>query len=139
MALKSLDGAFGIVASVDVGRGEFDGASVAADGGFELARCLIVEDVPVYVNDLGVFPTLVNVLVGFDEIVGFARFHALGVDVIAVKFNSHHDVFVSPSRDDRKATSLICVHSLFCGIIDMEIYIPMFGRIGLGLVDCSPC
>ena len=71
MAFEGLDGAFGIVALVDVGRGEFDGASVAADGGFELAKCLIVEDVPVYVNDLGVFPTLMDVLVGFDEIVGF--------------------------------------------------------------------
>ena len=72
MAFEGLDGTFGIVALVDVGRGEFDGASIAADGGFELARCLIVEDVPVYVNDLGVFPTLMYVLVGFDEIVGFA-------------------------------------------------------------------
>ena len=95
MALEGLDGAFGIVASVDVGRGEFDGASVAADGGFELSRCLIVEDVPVYVNDLGVFPTLVNVLVGFDEIVGFARFHAFRVDVVSIKFDGHHEIFVS--------------------------------------------
>ena len=45
MAFEGLDGVFGIVASVDVGRGEFDGASIAADGSFELARCLIVEDV----------------------------------------------------------------------------------------------
>ena len=80
-----------------LGGGEFDGASVAADGGFELARCLVVEDVPVYVNDLGVFPTLVNVLVGFDEIVGFARFHALCVDVVSIKFNGHHEIFVSSS------------------------------------------
>jgi hypothetical protein len=35
---------FSIVASVNVGRGEFDCASIAADGGFELAGCLIVED-----------------------------------------------------------------------------------------------
>ena len=71
MAFEGLDGAFGIVASVYVGRGEFNSAPVAADGSFELARCLIVEDVPVYVTDLGVFPTLMDVLVGFDEIVGF--------------------------------------------------------------------
>ena len=97
MAFEGLDGAFGIVASVDVGRGEFDSAPVAADGGFELAMCLIVEDMPVDGNDLGVFPSLVNVLVGFDEIGGFARFHALSVDVIAVKFDGHHDILVSPS------------------------------------------
>ena len=97
MAFESLDGAFSIVASVDVGRGEFDGASVAADGSFELARCLIVEDMPVYVNDLGVFPTLVNILVGFDEIVGFARFHAFRVDVVSIKFDGHHEIFVSSS------------------------------------------
>ena len=71
MAFEGLDGAFGIVALVNVRRGEFNGATIAADGGFELARCLIVKDMPVYVNDLGVFPMLVNVLVGFDEIVGF--------------------------------------------------------------------
>ena len=71
MALKSLDGTFGIVALVNVGRREFDGASIVADGGFELARCLIVEDVPVYVNDLGVMPALMYGLVGFDEIIGF--------------------------------------------------------------------
>ena len=47
MALKCLDGLLGIVALVNVRRDEFDGASIAADGGFELARCLIVEDVPV--------------------------------------------------------------------------------------------
>ena len=97
MVLESLDGAFGIVAAVDVGRGEFDSASVAADSGFEIARCLIVEDVPVYVNDLGVCPTLMYVLVGFDEIVGFAGFHALGVDVVAIKFDGHHEIFVSLS------------------------------------------
>ena len=72
MALKGLEGVFGIVASVNVWRSKFDDETVAVDGSFELARCLIVKDVPVYVNDLGVFPTLVNVLVGFDEIVGFA-------------------------------------------------------------------
>ena len=94
MAFESLDGAFGIVAAVDVGRGEFDGASIAADGGFELARCLIVKDVPVYVNDLGLCPKLMYVLVGFDEIVGFAGFHALGVDVVAIKFDGHHEICV---------------------------------------------
>jgi hypothetical protein len=96
MALKSLDGSLGIVALVNVRRGEFDGASIAAYGGFQLAMCLIVEDMSVDVNDLGVFPLLVNVLVGFDEISGFARFHALGVNVIAVKFDGHHDILVSP-------------------------------------------
>ena len=96
MAFEGLDGAFGIVASVYIGRGEFDGASIAADGGFELARCLIVKDVPVYVNDLGVFPTLMYFLGGFDEIVGFAGFHALDVDVVAIKFDGHHEIFVSP-------------------------------------------
>ena len=88
MAIENLDGAFGIVAAVDVRRGEFDGASIAADGGFEFARCLIVEDVPVHVNDLGVFPMLVNVLVGFDEIVGFARFHAFHINVVSIKFTA---------------------------------------------------
>ena len=96
MAFEGLDGAFGIVASVDVRRGEFDGASVAADGGFELARCLIVEDVPIYVNDLGVCPPLMYVLVGFDEITCFAGFHALDVDVVAIKFDGYHEIFVSP-------------------------------------------
>ncbi len=47
MAFESLDGAFRIVALVNVGRGEFDGTSIAEDGGFELARRLIVENVPV--------------------------------------------------------------------------------------------
>ena len=51
---------------------EFDSAPVAADGGFELARCLVVEDVLVDVNDLGVLPVLMYGLVGFDEITGFA-------------------------------------------------------------------
>jgi hypothetical protein len=82
---------------VNVRRGEFDGASIAVDGGFELARCLIVEDVPVDVNDLGVFPLLVNVLVSFDEIGGFARFHGLSINAIAIKFDGHHDILVSPS------------------------------------------
>ena len=72
MALKGLYGTFGIVALVNVRRGEFDSATIAADGGFELARCLIVEDVPVDVNDLGVVPVLMYGLVGFDEITGFA-------------------------------------------------------------------
>ena len=49
-----------------------------------------------------------------------------GVTVIAIKFGGHHDVFVSPSRDDRKATGLISVHSLFCGIIDADVYILVF-------------
>ena len=97
MAHKCLDGLLGIVVLVNVRRGEFDCASIAADGSFELARCLIVEDMTVCVNDLGVFPSLVNVLVGFDEIGSFARFHALGVDVIAVKFDGHHDILVSLS------------------------------------------
>ena len=95
MAFEGLDGAFGIVALVDVERGEFNGASVAADGGFKLTRCLIVEDMPVYVNDLGVFPSLMNVLVGLYEIVGFAGFHAFGVDVVSIKFDGHHGIFVS--------------------------------------------
>ena len=77
MALKCLDGLLGIVVLVNVRRGEFDGASIAADDGFEIARCLIVKDVPVDMNDMGIFPLLVNVLVGFDEISGFARLHAL--------------------------------------------------------------
>ena len=72
MALEGLDGTFGIVSLVNVRRGEFNGAIVTADDGFELARCLIVKDVPVYVNDLGVVPALMYGLVGFDEIIGFA-------------------------------------------------------------------
>jgi hypothetical protein len=72
MALDSLDGIFGIVVLVNVMRGEFNSATVAADGGFELTRCLIVKDVPVDVNDLGVLPALIYGLVGFDEIIGFA-------------------------------------------------------------------
>ena len=68
MDLKCLDGTFGIVASVNVRRGKFDGAPVDADGGFELARCLVVEDVPVDVNDLGVVPALMYGLVGFDHL-----------------------------------------------------------------------
>ena len=58
MDCKGLDGTFSIVLLVDIRRGEIDGATIAADGSFELARCLIVEDVPVDVNDLGVFPEL---------------------------------------------------------------------------------
>ena len=61
-------------------------------GGFELAGHLIVEDVPVDVYELGVFPVLVDVLVGFDEIIGSLGFHALSIDVVSVKFNGHHDV-----------------------------------------------
>ncbi len=72
MAFKGLDGAFIIVLSVDIRRVEFDSSTIAVDGGFELTRCLIVEDVPVDVNDLGVTPALMYGLVGFDEIVGFA-------------------------------------------------------------------
>ena len=113
MALKGLDGAFGIVASVNIRRDKFDDTTVAADGGFELARCLIVKDVPVEVNYLGVLPLLMYVLVGFDEIVGFARFHALRVDVVSIKFDGHHEIFVSPSCDDRKTPGLIGIHRLF--------------------------
>ena len=84
-------------------------------------------------NDLGVFPTLVNVLVGFDEIVGFARFHALRVDVVSIKFDGHHEIFVSLSRDDRKAPGLIGIHRLFRGVIDVEIDLLVFGtRCGCG-------
>ena len=36
MALKGLDGMFGIVALVNVRRGEFNGATIAADGGFDV-------------------------------------------------------------------------------------------------------
>ena len=53
---------------MNVRRGEFDSATVAADGGFELAGCLVVEDVPVDVNDLGVVPALMYGLVGFDHL-----------------------------------------------------------------------
>ncbi len=72
MALEGLDGAFGIVMLVNIRKGEFEGATITADGSFEFARCLIVEDVPVDVNDLGVTPALMYGLVGFDEIIGFA-------------------------------------------------------------------
>ena len=97
MAFESLDGAFSIVTSVHFGRHEFDCASIAVDGRFELAGCLTVEDVPVYVYDLGVFPVLVDSLVCFDEVVGFPGFHAFIVDVVVIKFDGHHDVFVSQS------------------------------------------
>ena len=97
MAFECLDGAFSIVVLVNVGRGEFDCASIAADGGFELTGRLIVEDVPVDVYDMGVFPALVDVLVGFDEIVGSLEFHALSINVVSVEFNGHYDVFVSAS------------------------------------------
>ena len=43
-------------------------------------------------DDLGVSPALIDVLVGFDEIIGSLGFHALSVNVVAVKFNGHHDV-----------------------------------------------
>jgi hypothetical protein len=43
------------------------------------------------VDDLRVFPTLVNGLVFFDEIVGFA---GLRINVVSAKFNCSHDVFV---------------------------------------------
>ena len=85
------------VALVHVGRREFECASIAADGSFELVGCLIVKDVPVYVYDLEVFPALVDSLVGFDEVVGLPGFHAFSVNVVAVKFDGHHDIFVSPS------------------------------------------
>ena len=70
MAFERLDGAFSIVALVNVKQGEFNCASIAADGGFELMGCLVVKDVPVDVYHLGVFPVFVDVLVGFDEING---------------------------------------------------------------------
>ena len=54
MALKSLDGAFGIVVMLNVRRGEFDDAAIAPDGSFELMRGLIAEYMPVDVNDLAV-------------------------------------------------------------------------------------
>ncbi len=41
MALKGLHGTFGFVASMNIRRGEFNSATIAANGGFELARCLI--------------------------------------------------------------------------------------------------
>ena len=73
MAFKDLDCLFSIFTLVDIRRGEFNGATIAVDGGFELAKCLIVKDVPVDVNDLGVLSLLMYVLVGFDEIVGVAH------------------------------------------------------------------
>jgi hypothetical protein len=117
---------FGIVALANVRWGEFDYATISADGSFLLARCPIVEDVPITIYDPGVLPVLIDILVCFDEIVGFVVFHALGVDVVAVKFNSHNDVFASSLRDDRKATGLFCVHSLFRVIIDTEVCILVF-------------
>ena len=74
MAFKRLDGTFSIVALVNVRQGEFDCATIAADGSFKLARGLIVKDMAVDVYDLGVLPALMDVLVCFDEIVGFADF-----------------------------------------------------------------
>lgn len=40
--------------------------------GCEFSRCLIVEDVPIDVDDLGVFPLLMYGLICFDEAVGLA-------------------------------------------------------------------
>ena len=71
MAFKGLDGVFGIISSVDVGRGKFESVTIAADGGFELASCLVVENMPIDMNDLGVASVLIYGLVGFDEIIGF--------------------------------------------------------------------
>ena len=50
----------------------------------------------VSLSRMDVFPVLVDSLVGFDEVVGPSGFHAFSVNVVAVKFNGHHDVFVSP-------------------------------------------
>ena len=63
MIFKSLDS--------NVGWGEFNSAAIAAYGGFEFMQSLIVEEVPIYTDDLRVFLGLVDCLVGFDEIAGF--------------------------------------------------------------------
>ncbi len=72
MTFESLDSEFCIVISMDVRRGEFNGAHITAYGGFEFVWSLIVSNMPIYADDMRVFPALVDGLVGFDEIVGFA-------------------------------------------------------------------
>ncbi len=70
MTFEHLDSAFCNVMSMDVKWGEFNGATIAAYYGFEFVQSLIVEDVPIYDDDLRVFPVLVDGLVGFNEIIG---------------------------------------------------------------------
>ena len=72
MALESLYGAVCIVTLVEVWWGEFNSAAIARYSGVEFTLCVIVEDVPIDMNYLGVFPVLVDGLVGFDEVVGLA-------------------------------------------------------------------
>ena len=51
----------------------------------------------VSLSRMDVFPVVVDSLVGFDEVVGLPGFHTFSVNVVAVKFDSHNDLFVSPS------------------------------------------
>jgi hypothetical protein len=94
MALESLDGAFGIVLSMYVKWGKFD---PAMSGNLKFSRCFVVKEIPIDNNDLGIFPSLVDGLVCFYEVM-VMQFHAFGIDVISIKFNCHHDVFVAAPR-----------------------------------------
>ena len=81
---------------------------------------------PIDVDDLGVLSALVDGLVCFDKFVGSMGLHTFGVNVVAIKFDSNHDIFVSTSGNERNTTSLVCVHGLF-GIVEYtEVDIMVF-------------
>ena len=67
---EGLYGAFCIVTWMYVWWGEFNCTAIVTHGGFEFPWCLIVKNVPIDMNDLRVFPALVDGLVGLDEVSG---------------------------------------------------------------------
>jgi hypothetical protein len=70
MAFEGMDGSFGIVASMNVKWGESNCAAVCSYCCFQVLWSLIVEDIPVYMDDMRVFPTLVDSAISCDKVIG---------------------------------------------------------------------
>ena len=69
----------------------------------------VVKYVPVYVYNLGVFPSPVHVLVGLDEVCSLVGFETFSINAIP-KFNNHHKGLMTLSRRVEKIASSLCVH-----------------------------
>lgn len=77
---------------------------------------------PIHMNNMEIFTSLVNILIGIDEVCSLAGFQVFGIDEVAVKFNSLHEVLMSLSKSDEELT-LVSVCGLFGGVKDAEVCI----------------